>query len=136
MEYLQLAAEFNNFPIMLEFVFSKIGSCDQVEKQIINQLRMACEEIFVNIVSYAYPNQEGEITIGCEQNSGYITIKTIDQGKPFNPLIQNDPDMTSEIQDRCVGGLGIYMVKQLMDEICYKRENNENILIMQKKFAS
>ena len=82
------------------------------------QLQIAVEELFVNIASYAYAPDRGEAVIGCrvEQESPSITIQFRDWGKPFDPLAKKDADITLSAEERGIGGLGIYMVKNTMEE--------------------
>ena len=83
------------------------------------QLQIAVEELFVNIASYAYAPNSGEAVIGChvEQEPPSVTIQFRDWGKPFDPLAREDADITLSAEDRKIGGLGIYMVKNSMDDV-------------------
>ena len=79
------------------------------------QLEVAAEEIFVNIVKYAYqPGREGEAVVRCsvEENPLSLTIQFMDGGVPFNPLEKEDADITLSAEERPIGGLGILMVKK------------------------
>ena len=100
------------------------------------QLQIAVEELFVNIASYAYAPNRGEAVIGCqvEQEPPSITIQFRDWGKPFNPLAKEDADITLSAEDRKIGGLGIYMVKNSMDDVRYQYENGQNVLTIRKNF--
>lgn len=94
-----------------------------------NKLTVAVEEIFVNISSYAYPPKDGdvEITFGVNKEN-QVEMKFIDTGVAYNPLEKEDPDITLSAKERPIGGLGIFMVKQTMDEVNYVYENGKNIL--------
>ena len=98
------------------------------------QLQIAVEELFVNIASYAYAPNRGEAVIGCqvEQEPPSITIQFRDWGKPFNPLAKEDADITLSAEERGIGGLGIYMVKNTMDDVRYQYENGQNVLTIHK----
>ena len=98
------------------------------------QIDIAVEEIFVNIASYAYAPEEGPVTlrIDREENPAAISITFIDSGVPFDPLARQDPDVTLSAEERQIGGLGIYTVKQSMDSVTYTRENGQNILTLSK----
>lgn len=101
------------------------------------QLELAVEEIFVNIASYAYNPAEGEAEIRCEVMTGplRVEIQFLDGGKPFDPLAKKDYDTSPEAFDEeSVGGLGIYMTKQTMDEVQYAYEDGKNILTIKKNF--
>ena len=98
------------------------------------QLQIAVEELFVNIASYAYAPNRGEAVIGCqvEQEPPSITIQFRDWGKPFDPLAKKDADITLSAEERGIGGLGIYMVKNSMDDVRYQYENGQNVLTIHK----
>ena len=100
------------------------------------QLQIAVEELFVNIASYAYAPNRGEAVIGChvEQEPPSVTIQFRDWGKPFDPLAREDADITLSAEDRKIGGLGIYMVKNSMDDVHYAYENGQNVLTIRKNF--
>ena len=100
------------------------------------QIQIAVEELFVNIASYAYAPGSGEAVIGCqvEQEPPSITIQFRDWGKPFDPLAKEDADITLSAEERKIGGLGIYMVKNSMDDVNYVYENGQNILTIRKDF--
>ena len=100
------------------------------------QLQIAVEELFVNIASYAYTPNRGEAVISyqVEQEPPSVTIQFRDWGKPFDPLAKKDADITLSAEDRGIGGLGIYMVKNTMDDVRYQYENGQNILTIRKNF--
>lgn len=99
-------------------------------------VRVSVEEIFTNIASYAYGPGGGEVEISCWTN-GADGEKTIwicfkDRGIPYNPLAKPDPGLAVSIEERQIGGLGIYMVKNLMDYTDYRYEDGYNILTIGK----
>lgn len=96
-------------------------------------IEISLEELFVNISHYAYPEGNGwaEIHVGVE--NGVMELTLIDGGIPFDPLAKPDPDVTLMAEDRQIGGLGIYMVKQKMDAMEYERKDDKNILTIRKK---
>ena len=99
------------------------------------QIDTAVEEIFVNVASYAYEDEKGRITlkmkIGEDPKEAVITI--IDSGTPYDPLAKEDPDVTLSAEEREIGGLGVYMTKQFMDEVSYERKDGQNVLTLRKK---
>lgn len=96
-------------------------------------LRLVVEEIVVNIVNYAYPEGvDGELNVGITASDTEITLVFSDGGTPFDPLAKDDPDTTLGIDERPIGGLGIFLVKQMMDTVTYRYENGCNILTMSK----
>lgn len=97
----------------------------------LSEIELCVEEVLVNIFNYAYPGEPGEVEISCRSGpEGTFTIEVVDSGIPFNILSSDDPDISLNIDERHVGGLGIYFVKQLMDRVEYRRENNKNFLSM------
>ena len=97
------------------------------------QMKIALEEIFVNVASYAYPDGGGTVTLELDITEGVITLRFIDSGIPFDPLAKPDPDITLSAEKRGIGGLGIFMVKKTMDDVTYSYENHQNILTLVKK---
>ncbi len=96
----------------------------------IKQIEIACEEVLVNIIHYAHT--EG-LELDCESSPGRVLITIADQGIPFNPLaFREEVDTGASLDERKVGGLGVYLAKQLMDQISYSRENESNILTLIK----
>lgn len=98
------------------------------------QISIAVEEIYVNIAHYAYNPEVGHATVLCEiaEDPLQVTIQFLDNGKPFNPLAKEDADISLSAEERDIGGLGIYMVKQTMDNVSYSHEEGKNILTLTK----
>jgi serine/threonine-protein kinase RsbW len=93
------------------------------------EIELAAEEALVNIFHYAYPNDPGSVEVVCRtEPENRLVIEFTDKGVPFNPLLKVDPDMTPVLQERKIGGLGIYFIKTLMDDVRYRREGDKNIL--------
>ena len=88
----------------------------------------------MNIVYYAYAQKDGDATIltDIDEEDKILTLTFIDEGPEYNPLLKEDPDTTMDIMDRPIGGLGILMVKKMMDDVAYCRENGENHLTIKK----
>ena len=99
------------------------------------QLRLAIEEIFVNIASYAYDQGEGEAEVCCEvlEDPERVMIRFLDSGTPFDPLAREDADTSEEALMSREGGLGILLVKNTMDDVQYAYENGKNILTILKQ---
>lgn len=95
----------------------------------IGALELAVEEAVVNIIKYSYKETGGTITVICSSDDvKSIRIDIIDDGPPFNPLTKDIPDTSSAIEDRAVGGLGIFFIKKMTDNVNYRRDENRNIL--------
>ena len=96
------------------------------------ELDIAVEELFVNIASYAYRPKEGPVTIQVSFEENMVSIVFIDGGKPYNPWLKEDPDITLSAEERQIGGLGIYLVKSTMNQVDYSYEDEKNILTIRK----
>ena len=118
----------------IEFVEEELTKYDCPLKPSV-QIKIALEEVFVNVAHYAYPNSEGDVKVmvGFNEKEKAFTFKLIDEGIPFNPLLRGDPDITLSAEERDIGGLGIYITKKTMDSVMYSYENKQNILTIIKK---
>ena len=98
------------------------------------KLKLACEEIVVNVTSYAYPEgSDGFLDVYIRKDDR-IVIRFEDGGVPFNPLEHEDPDTTQPWDERPIGGLGIFLVRSMMDDVRYTYENQKNVLTIEKKY--
>ncbi len=97
------------------------------------KIRLAVEEAVENVVQYAYAEGQGWIIVSTVLKGDVLSIIIRDEGVPFNPLDKDDPDITLSAEERQIGGLGIFLCKQLMDKVTYTFENKCNILCMEKK---
>ena len=114
---------------MMAPIISSLEEIDTEHKKIY-QINLALEEILVNVAKYAYSPNTGIIDISYEISDNPKQLKVIikDKGKEFNPLEKEEPDLAASVQDRKIGGLGIYIAKNIVDDIKYQRINNENVL--------
>lgn len=100
-------------------------------------INLALEEAVVNVMNYAYPKgTSGEINVNASFNEGTLVFTLSDAGTPFDPTQSKEPDLSLEAEDRPIGGLGIHLIRQLMDSIEYRRENGRNILTLKKKLKT
>jgi serine/threonine-protein kinase RsbW len=131
MKQLELKADLNNFEALMEFINSQLvnSGIDDYDK---NKIMTACDEIIINIIKYAYPNHDGKLEIIFDINSQRIVIVFIDSGKKFNPLEKPDTDISLSLEERKTGGLGILMVKSLMDNVNYEYKDDKNRLTIVK----
>ena len=107
----------------------EVSSCNQKEAL---TLQLACEEIVMNVTSYAYPEgSDGFLDVEI-QKTDRITIRFEDGGVPFNPLEQEMPNTQLSWNQRRIGGLGIFLLQRKMDNMHYAYENNKNILTIEK----
>ena len=107
----------------------EVSSCNMTTTM---ALRLACEEIVMNVTTYAYlPDEGGWLDIEIEKTDR-ITIRFEDGGVPFNPLEKEKPDTGLSWKKRSIGGLGIFILRRKMDDVRYVYENNRNILTIEK----
>ncbi|MBQ7686636.1 MAG: SpoIIE family protein phosphatase [Bacteroidaceae bacterium] len=98
------------------------------------QMNLALEEAVVNVMNYAYPRGiRGKVTIDASANDVRLKFTIIDRGRPFDPTVQADVDTTLSVKERPIGGLGIHIVRQIMDSINYERIDAQNVLTLRKK---
>ena len=98
------------------------------------QVDLVLEELVLNVVHHGSDRGEGEITIELVSDPEVVIIEIIDDGRPFDPLTDApEPDTESAIEDRPVGGLGIHLVRTMMDEVAYRREENKNHMRLVKR---
>ena len=117
---------------VLSYVHSVIDK--KISKKQSMKLDVVIEELFVNIAKYAY-DDAGDVLIEVLFDKNKLIITFVDEGNPFNPLERDDPDTSLSSDERQIGGLGIYMVKKMMDKVKYEYKDNKNILIIEKKFG-
>jgi anti-sigma regulatory factor (Ser/Thr protein kinase) len=125
-------------PSIIDRLYDVMNCADEVmqtsgldKKQQIN-VNIAIEEVFVNISCYAYSGCAGDVTVSFSADKNKLVIEFADGGTPFNPLVKPDPDISLPAEKREIGGLGIFMVKKLMDDVSYRYENGKNILTLEK----
>ncbi len=148
---LKVEAAVDNLETVLSFVEEYLEACGCPPKNMM-KIAVAVEEIYVNIASYAYGEEGGSARIDIEDGpasglisnfSGFsekgikpeepaVCITMIDSGMPYDPLKKKDPDITLPMEERQIGGLGIYMVKQTMDEVRYEYKEGHNTFTMVK----
>lgn len=121
-----------NLPNVIEFVTKLLG--ENADGKLVFELELICEEVFVNICNYAYGENVGKAEIEACKLSDCIVVKFIDSGKKFNPLEIAEPNIHAPLEERSIGGLGIFMTKKLSDKLLYERTDNKNILTVIKYF--
>lgn len=129
---MRIPAKTEGMDLILAFVslLLDINGCSNKAR---TQLRMAVEEIYVNQTLYAYASGDGWVEMrGCVEND-VATFILIDGGKPFDPLAKDDPDIMLSGEERGIGGLGIYMVKTMVDELEYEYRDGCNRLMMRRR---
>lgn len=133
MKELTIDATVDNIQIVTEFVDKQLeGFGCPMKAQ--SQIDIAIDELFGNIAHYAYKPEVGSATVRVEviESPLSVVITFIDHGVPYDPLANEDSDVSLPAEQRKIGGLGIYIVKKSMDEITYEYKNGKNILKIKK----
>ena len=111
----------------------EIGEQRGLDVSLVMSLNLALEEAVTNVVVYAYPEgQEGKVDVEAILRPGSVEFTLIDSGKAFDPTSRPDPDLSLGVEDRPIGGLGIFLVRQIMDKVEYERRDGKNYLRMTK----
>ena len=126
-------ADRSEFAVLQQWLLSIAAELD-MQDRIRKQLMICCDEIFTNIASYAYPDGNGSVAVAVEFVSETQNLRIIfsDSGTAFNPLEISEPDTSSALSERKIGGLGMFMVKKMMDSVEYCRKDEKNILTLTK----
>jgi phosphoserine phosphatase RsbU/P len=118
----------------LKRIVDEFARRHQIETQALGNMNLALDEILTNIISYGYDDGgEQRIVIRLALEGGKWTVEVEDDGKPFNPLNAPVPDTKQLLEERPIGGLGIHLVRKLVDALEYRRQNDRNILVMRLK---
>ncbi len=113
----------------------ELGESEEWPPGMVYQVKLVLEELGVNIVTHGHNNEpDHEFEVVLDSDSDALTIELRDEGQAFNPLTDSaEPDTDAGLDERSVGGLGIYLVRTMMDELSYRREDNKNILTIVKR---
>ncbi len=128
---IEYSSEINNLHFFIEYTRSYAMEAGFTDSDI-NQIELAVEESIFNIISYAFPEKKGLIQLKCEVRKNSLTVIISDCGVPFNLLEHTDPDINIPVEEREVGGLGILLIKKMVDKVNYEHINNYNILTLKK----
>lgn len=127
---LNLTNDIAQVPILGEWV-EALGEELSLPMAGVFQLNLALEEAVVNVMNYAYPDQKDmPVTLEAEAEGDNITFTLSDEGLEFDPTKADEPDITLSAEERQIGGLGIFLVQQMMKEVVYQRKDKKNILTM------
>jgi serine/threonine-protein kinase RsbW len=127
-------ASIENIPQMVAFVTENAAAVGVHPRRVIH-LELATEEAVTNICSYAYEIPPGQLSIRVSRADDAVRVEFIDNGVPFDPLAADAPDLQADLESREVGGLGIFLIRRLLDEVHYHRRDNHNILSLVIKHA-
>ena len=137
----------NTYSFELKSDLSELDSlCENLEtfgekfgfsKKLIFEINLALDELFTNIISYGFKDgKEHIVKMTLTPQNDELCLCIEDDGKPFNPVDFETPDVSCTVEECKIGGLGIHIMKKLMDEICYERCNDKNMLTLKKKIGT
>ena len=130
---LRLPNDVQEVPQLATFV-EEVCESHGVDMMTTMQMNLALEEAVVNVMSYAYPEgTKGYVDISALSESDCLTFVISDSGKPFDPTTKGEVDTTLPAEERSIGGLGIHLVKQLMDSVQYEYKDGHNVLTLKKR---
>lgn len=106
-------------------------------KKLIFEINLALDELFTNIISYGFKDDdEHVITVTLTPEKEELCLCIEDDGMPFNPIDFETPDVSCSVEECKIGGLGIHIMKKLMDDVCYERCGDKNVLNLKKKLGA
>ena len=112
----------------------EVGEAFALTPDVVLNLNLVIEEAVVNVINYAYPKEQHEsIYLSAHLHEGSIVLVLTDTGKEFDPTLAPDADITLTAEEREIGGLGIFLIRQIMNEVRYERIDGKNILTLEKK---
>ncbi len=118
----------------LNKVVAEFAERHHLSSKVLFNLNLALEEILTNVISYAYDDKdEHQITVRLFLEQGQMKVEVEDDGRPFNPLEAPEPDLSKSLEERPVGGLGIHLVRDLMDELENRRDEGRNLFLIKMK---
>lgn len=129
---LVLKNDLSAIPLMEEFV-SRAGAAAGVSPERIDMLVLAVEEAVTNVINYAYGDREGDIVLTAGRQGDSLVFEIKDQGEPFDPTQVSGPDVTLPASEREPGGLGLFLIRKIMDGVHYRREGDMNVLTLTKQ---
>ncbi len=95
------------------------------------RIELVAEEALVNVFVHGYPQNQGQVEVRClASDDSSLTIEISDTGVSFNPLSLADPDLQPDLATRKIGGMGVFLIRKMTDDVAYRREGNNNILTM------
>lgn len=118
---------------LYEFI-EEIGNDFSLSPDIVFNLNLVLEEAVVNVINYAYPKEEHQyIYLSATMKDGSIVLVLTDTGKEFDPTAAPEADINLSADERQIGGLGIFLIRQIMNEVKYERIEGKNVLTLEKK---
>ena len=112
----------------------EVGEAFSLAPDVVFNLNLVIEEAVVNVINYAYPKEEHQyIYLSAQLHDDSIVLVLTDTGKEFDPTLAPEADITLSAEEREIGGLGIFLIRQIMNEVRYERIDGKNVLTLEKK---
>ena len=132
MDKLELKNKLSEIPRMLSWI-EAFGVNHHLSLETVNAISLSLDELVTNIISYGYNDETPHvIVVALSDDNQTITIRLEDDAQPFNPLAADEVDISTSLDQKPIGGLGIHLVKKFMNTLRYERIGSKNILIMSK----
>jgi len=129
---IQLTNEIGQLPDLVAFI-ENLSEDWKIPQAFAMSLNLVLEEAFTNVVFYAFKDEKQHlIDLKFEKNDKLLKITLSDDGREYDPLQKDDPNFAVPLEERTVGGLGIFLIKKIMDNVYYERKENRNYLILTK----
>jgi anti-sigma regulatory factor (Ser/Thr protein kinase) len=115
--------------------FAGFADAHGLREGVRRSLHVALDELLKNTIAYGFkgrPEGSGEVTVEVEQRADRVSVTLTDDGKPFDPFAAVAPDTTLSVEVRRIGGLGIHLVRKMMDEVGYERRGDRNVVVLTK----
>lgn len=130
-----LANEISEIGRLADFI-EDMGNEFSLAPDVRFNINLVLEEAVANIINYAYPKDEHEsIYLSARMHEDSIVLVLTDTGKEFDPTMAPEVDVTLSAEERQIGGLGIFLIRQIMNEVCYERIDGKNVLTLEKKLT-
>ena len=128
-----LANDISEISRLHEFI-EEMGNHFELSPDIVFNLNLVLEEAVVNVINYAYPKEDHQlIYLSAKLQDATIILVLTDTGKEFDPTMAPEADITLSADEREIGGLGIFLIRQIMNEVKYERIDGKNVLTLEKK---
>ena len=128
-----LANDISELSKLVAFI-DEVGEAFALTPDVVFNLNLVLEEAVVNVINYAYPKEEHQyIYLSAHLHEESIVLVLTDTGKEFDPTLAPEADITLSVDDREIGGLGIFLIRQIMNEVRYERIEGKNVLTLEKK---
>ena len=128
-----LANDMSELSKLVAFI-DEVGEAFALTPDVVFNLNLVLEEAVVNVINYAYPKEEHQyIYLSAHLHEESIVLVLTDTGKEFDPTLAPEADITLSVDDREIGGLGIFLIRQIMNEVRYERIEGKNVLTLEKK---